>query len=72
MSSLDSEFSDDDSDCSEVPFSPEDTILIFDWDDTVLPSTWIREQDPVSVITCCVSSIQEKWFESDSSPIGKN
>jgi len=23
---------------------PEATILIFDWDDTLLPSTWIREQ----------------------------
>jgi len=25
-------------------FSPEETILIFDWDDTVLPSTWIARQ----------------------------
>jgi len=31
---------DDDDDC-QVP--PEDTILIFDWDDTVLPSTWLHE-----------------------------
>jgi hypothetical protein len=30
----------DDDDC-QVP--PEDTILIFDWDDTVLPSTWLHE-----------------------------
>lgn len=25
-------------------FLTEDTILIFDWDDTVLPSTWIQEK----------------------------
>lgn len=39
-----SECSDDscDDDCCAV--LPEDTILIFDWDDTVLPSTWIHEQ----------------------------
>mmetsp|Transcript_11929 Transcript_11929/g.31535 ORF Transcript_11929/g.31535 Transcript_11929/m.31535 type:complete len:292 (-) Transcript_11929:407-1282(-) len=26
------------------PFAPEDTIFIFDWDDTVLPSTWFVRQ----------------------------
>jgi len=26
------------------PFPVEDTILIFDWDDTLLPSTWLTEQ----------------------------
>mmetsp|Transcript_61733 Transcript_61733/g.139091 ORF Transcript_61733/g.139091 Transcript_61733/m.139091 type:complete len:253 (-) Transcript_61733:153-911(-) len=32
-------------DCDDRPlFVAEDTILIFDWDDTVLPSTWIQEQ----------------------------
>mmetsp|Transcript_58186 Transcript_58186/g.165443 ORF Transcript_58186/g.165443 Transcript_58186/m.165443 type:complete len:250 (-) Transcript_58186:79-828(-) len=34
-------------DCDEAASDPllaEDTILIFDWDDTVLPSTWIQEQ----------------------------
>lgn len=35
--------SDDQSD-DESPFFVEDTVLIFDWDDTVLPSTWISEQ----------------------------
>lgn len=44
----------------EVPpskplFTMEETILIFDWDDTVLPSTWIQEQglrlDDGSVVT---------------------
>lgn len=25
-------------------FSPQETILIFDWDDTVLPSSWVQEQ----------------------------
>jgi len=38
--------SSDDSECvaEEATFAVEDTILIFDWDDTVLPSTWIQEQ----------------------------
>jgi hypothetical protein len=34
------EFQDD----SEAPFFPEDTMLIFDWDDTVHPTTWVQEQ----------------------------
>jgi len=25
-------------------FQPEDTLIIFDWDDTILPSTWIQQQ----------------------------
>jgi len=25
-------------------FSPEETVLIFDWDDTVHPSSWVQEQ----------------------------
>mmetsp|Transcript_63117 Transcript_63117/g.160188 ORF Transcript_63117/g.160188 Transcript_63117/m.160188 type:complete len:254 (+) Transcript_63117:146-907(+) len=35
-----------DGDCKErsSPFFVEDTILIFDWDDTVLPSSWICQQ----------------------------
>lgn len=42
-----------DSDCSEddcegsfvvAPFAVEDTFLIFDWDDTLLPTTWIEKQ----------------------------
>lgn len=37
------EGSDEESD-DEPPFFAEDTVLIFDWDDTVLPSTWISEQ----------------------------
>jgi len=37
--------SDDDCESNAPPKFPiEDTILIFDWDDTVLPSTWIQEQ----------------------------
>lgn len=46
-----SDESDSDSECSasdgeehRSPFLAEDTILIFDWDDTVLPSTWLSEQ----------------------------
>jgi len=26
------------------PFSEDDTVFIFDWDDTVLPSTWVQGQ----------------------------
>uniref|UniRef100_A0A7S2CL29 Uncharacterized protein n=1 Tax=Alexandrium andersonii TaxID=327968 RepID=A0A7S2CL29_9DINO len=41
----DSDTSDDEGDEQALErFSPKDTILIFDWDDTVLPSTWIQEQ----------------------------
>jgi hypothetical protein len=41
----DSEYSDDDCDSNlHGSFGMEGTILIFDWDDTVLPSTWIQEQ----------------------------
>jgi hypothetical protein len=52
----DSDYSDDDCDSNSIGgFSIEDTILIFDWDDTVLPSTWIQEQglrlDDESVVT---------------------
>jgi hypothetical protein len=40
------------SECSEedcgssflTPFSSEETLLIFDWDDTLLPTTWIEKQ----------------------------
>jgi hypothetical protein len=41
----DSESSDDECD-NGAPgsFNIEGTILIFDWDDTVLPSTWVQEQ----------------------------
>jgi hypothetical protein len=32
-------------DCrAEATFAVEDTIFIFDWDDTVLPTTWLEEQ----------------------------
>mmetsp|Transcript_75857 Transcript_75857/g.214490 ORF Transcript_75857/g.214490 Transcript_75857/m.214490 type:complete len:274 (-) Transcript_75857:382-1203(-) len=41
----DSEEPDTDSDSDNGHrFSPEDTVLIFDWDDTVLPSSWVQEQ----------------------------
>eukprot|EP00418_Pyrodinium_bahamense_P017111 CAMPEP_0179115790 /NCGR_PEP_ID=MMETSP0796-20121207/54278_1 /TAXON_ID=73915 /ORGANISM="Pyrodinium bahamense, Strain pbaha01" /LENGTH=280 /DNA_ID=CAMNT_0020814045 /DNA_START=75 /DNA_END=917 /DNA_ORIENTATION=- len=26
------------------PFAPEDTIIIFDWDDTILPSSWMQRE----------------------------
>lgn len=41
----DSESSDDDCDGHFLaPFAVEDTLLIFDWDDTLLPTTWIEKQ----------------------------
>mmetsp|Transcript_21142 Transcript_21142/g.66122 ORF Transcript_21142/g.66122 Transcript_21142/m.66122 type:complete len:263 (+) Transcript_21142:100-888(+) len=41
----DSDSSEDDCDCgSASPFSVEDTILILDWDNTMLPTTWLEEQ----------------------------
>jgi len=41
----DSECSEDDCDGSFLaPFAVEDTFLIFDWDDTLLPTTWIEQQ----------------------------
>lgn len=49
---------DDDSDFSsseDCPFATEQTLLIFDWDDTLLPSTWISKQglrlDEASVVS---------------------
>jgi hypothetical protein len=41
----DSEYSEDDCGTGFLgPFSMEDTFLIFDWDDTLLPTTWIEKQ----------------------------
>jgi len=41
----DSECSEDDCHGSDfAPFAIEDTFLIFDWDDTLLPTTWIEKQ----------------------------
>jgi hypothetical protein len=40
----DSDYDDDDCDSPRGPFTFKETILIFDWDDTVLPSSWIQEQ----------------------------
>jgi len=42
--SSESDSSDEEDDQLSPAFATEDTILIFDWDDTVLPSTWIQEQ----------------------------
>eukprot|EP00416_Gambierdiscus_australes_P033807 CAMPEP_0171095366 /NCGR_PEP_ID=MMETSP0766_2-20121228/43131_1 /TAXON_ID=439317 /ORGANISM="Gambierdiscus australes, Strain CAWD 149" /LENGTH=265 /DNA_ID=CAMNT_0011554163 /DNA_START=48 /DNA_END=845 /DNA_ORIENTATION=- len=30
--------------CAASPFSQEDTIIIFDWDDTILPSSWMQSE----------------------------
>lgn len=40
----DSEASDSGSDTSQEVFSTAETVLIFDWDDTMLPSTWVQLQ----------------------------
>jgi len=41
----DSEEEGDDSECSSANrFGANETVLIFDWDDTVLPSSWVQEQ----------------------------
>lgn len=39
-----SDYESEEDGCFEHSFYAEDTILIFDWDDTVMPSTWISEQ----------------------------
>lgn len=40
-----SEYSEDECDGGfNAPFTAEDTFLIFDWDDTLLPTTWIERQ----------------------------
>lgn len=44
---------------SEEGFSAEDTILIFDWDDTVLPSTWIQRQGLTVDRNCKLSDWQQ-------------
>lgn len=31
-------------DMSSAPMSREDTLIIFDWDDTLFPTTWIQQQ----------------------------
>lgn len=42
------------------PFNPEGTILIFDWDDTLCPSTWLSSHD----LTLDDSSTVPPEFES--------
>jgi len=32
------------SDSAPVPFSMDETVIIFDWDDTILPSTWVQNE----------------------------
>mmetsp|Transcript_11515 Transcript_11515/g.21784 ORF Transcript_11515/g.21784 Transcript_11515/m.21784 type:complete len:241 (+) Transcript_11515:74-796(+) len=36
--------SDFDDDIEGHQFSPEETLIIFDWDDTVMPSSWVLEE----------------------------
>lgn len=42
-------------DDSTSPFTTEQTLLIFDWDDTILPSTWVQKQglrlDEASIVS---------------------
>jgi len=67
-----SECSDDESDGDGL--LAEDTILIFDWDDTVLPSTWIQEQGLTLSDDCEPTETQtallEKMAERASQTLG--
>jgi hypothetical protein len=31
-------------DLLSMPFAPKETLIIFDWDDTLLPTTWIKQE----------------------------
>jgi len=46
-----------------VPFSPEETFLIFDWDDTILPSTWVQQQGLRLDEESTVSDIQRQELD---------
>jgi len=45
------------SDQVEVGFRIEETAMIFDWDDTLLPSTWVQRQG----LTLCDSTSVNAW-----------
>lgn len=45
---------------SAVLFAPEETILLFDWDDSFLPSSWIRAQGIYSQ-----SSVLTAWQDKE-------
>jgi len=42
--SVDDSSSDEYSSLDDSPFTTEQTLMIFDWDDTILPSTWVQKQ----------------------------
>jgi len=52
------------------PFSTEDTLLIFDWDDTILPSTWVQSQElslqadsiPTEEQFACLNSLSRRAY----------
>jgi hypothetical protein len=53
--SMDDTSSDEFDSLDDSPFTMEQNLLIFDWDDTILPSTWIQKQgltlNDASVVT---------------------
>eukprot|EP00450_Noctiluca_scintillans_P030529 CAMPEP_0194540514 /NCGR_PEP_ID=MMETSP0253-20130528/80736_1 /TAXON_ID=2966 /ORGANISM="Noctiluca scintillans" /LENGTH=242 /DNA_ID=CAMNT_0039386889 /DNA_START=61 /DNA_END=786 /DNA_ORIENTATION=- len=49
-----------DVDCPRHRFTQEETAMIFDWDDTVLPSTWVQEQGLRLDATAPISSQQQR------------
>jgi len=42
------------------PFTPQETLFIFDWDDTILPSTWIQRQGLRLDSSSVVSEMQKE------------
>jgi hypothetical protein len=45
---------------SESLFTTDQTLMIFDWDDTILPSTWIQRQGLGLADSCVVSEEQRE------------
>lgn len=59
LSEFSSASSDESDDDDPPPFSPQETIMIFDWDDTMLPSTWLNEQGLTLEVSPVLTSEQE-------------
>mmetsp|Transcript_18039 Transcript_18039/g.52029 ORF Transcript_18039/g.52029 Transcript_18039/m.52029 type:complete len:246 (-) Transcript_18039:109-846(-) len=45
---------------SSMPFNMQETLYVFDWDDTILPSTWIQRQGLRLDATSTVSAAQRE------------